>query len=467
MISKRTEEAEAPARVAEAVKAGRKSVKRRLGAEVRAATSEQTNSEDHLLMEQVVERSNLWLAYQRVVQNKGAAGVDALTVAEFKDWLKVHWPSVKQALLEGRYLPRAVRRVDIPKPSGGVRSLGVPTVVDRLIQQALHQVLQPLFEPTFSDASYGFRPGRRAQQAVHRAQAYIREGKRWVVDLDLEKFFDRVNHDVLMARVARQVSDARVLKLIRRFLEAGMMQDGLVQPRTQGTPQGGPLSPLLSNILLTDLDRELERRGLAFCRYADDCNIYVRSRVAGERVMRGIRVFLEEVLKLRVNAAKSAVARPWVRKFLGFSFTAQRETRLRIAPESVRRLTERVRELLRSGRGRSLAHTIETLNPLLRGWINYFQPTQSKGILEELDGWVRRRLRCLLWRQWKRPRTRSRQLRALGLDAATARRSAGNGRGPWWNAGAQHMNLVLPAAYFTRLGLVSLLREQQRLQCVR
>jgi RNA-directed DNA polymerase len=467
MISKRTEEAEAPAREAEAVKAGRKSVKRRLGAEVRAATSEQTNSEDHLLMEQVVERSNLWLAYQRVVQNKGAAGVDALTVAEFKDWLKVHWPSVKQALLEGRYLPRAVRRVDIPKPSGGVRSLGVPTVVDRLIQQALHQVLQPLFEPTFSDASYGFRPGRRAQQAVHRAQAYIREGKRWVVDLDLEKFFDRVNHDVLMARVARQVSDARVLKLIRRFLEAGMMQDGLVQPRTQGTPQGGPLSPLLSNILLTDLDRELERRGLAFCRYADDCNIYVRSRVAGERVMRGIRVFLEEVLKLRVNAAKSAVARPWVRKFLGFSFTAQRETRLRIAPESVRRLTERVRELLRSGRGRSLAHTIETLNPLLRGWINYFQPTQSKGILEELDGWVRRRLRCLLWRQWKRPRTRSRQLRALGLDAATARRSAGNGRGPWWNAGAQHMNLVLPAAYFTRLGLVSLLREQQRLQCVR
>ncbi len=468
MISKRTEEAEALAREAEAVQAGRKSVTRRLGAEVRAATSEQTKSEDHLLMERVVERSNLWSAYQRVVQNKGAPGVDNLTVAEFKDWLKVHWPSVKQALLEGRYLPRPVRRVDIPKPSGeGVRTLGVPTVVDRLIQQALHQVLQPLFEPTFSDASYGFRPGRGAQQAVRRAQAYIREGKRWTVDLDLEKFFDRVNHDVLMARVARQVSDARVLKLIRRFLEAGMMQDGLVQPRTQGTPQGGPLSPLLSNILLTDLDRELERRGLAFCRYADDCNIYVRSRVAGERVMRGIRIFLEEVLHLRVNAAKSAVARPWVRKFLGFSYTVQRETRLRIAPESVRRLTERVRELLRSGRGRSLSHTIETLNPLLRGWINYFQLTQSKGILEELDGWVRRRLRCLLWRQWKRPRTRYRKLRVLGLDAETARRSAGNGRGSWWNAGAQHLNRALPATYFTRLGLVSMLREQQRLQCVR
>jgi RNA-directed DNA polymerase len=418
-------------------------------------------------MERVVERSNLWLAYQRVVQNKGAPGVDDLTVTEFKDWLKVHWPSVREALLEGRYLPRPVRRVDIPKPSGGTRTLGVPTVVDRLIQQALHQVLQPLFEPTFSEGSFGFRPGRRAQQAVCRAQAYIREGKRWVVDLDLEKFFDRVNHDVLMARVARQVSDARVLKLIRRFLEAGMMQHGLVEPRTEGTPQGGPLSPLLSNILLTDLDRELERRGLAFCRYADDCNIYVRSRVAGERVMRGVRVFLEEVLRLRVNAAKSAVARPWERKFLGFSFTVQRETRLRIAPESVQRLTGRIRELLRSGRGRSLAHTIEDLNPLLRGWIGYFQLTQNKGILEALDGWVRRRLRGLLWRQWKQPRTRQRKLRGLGLDAERAWLSAMNGHGPWWNAGASHLNLALPAAYFTRLGLVSLLREQQRLQCVR
>jgi group II intron reverse transcriptase/maturase len=402
-----------------------------------------------------------------VVQNKGAPGVDDLTVTEFKDWLKVHWPSVKRALLEGRYLPRPVRRVDIPKVSGGIRTLGVPTVVDRLIQQALHQVLQPLFEPTFSEASYGFRPGRRAQQAVCKARAYIREGKRWVVDLDLEKFFDRVNHDVLMARVARQVSDARVLRLIRRFLEAGMMQEGLVKPRTEGTPQGGPLSPLLSNILLTDLDRELERRGLAFCRYADDCNIYVGSRVAGERVMRGIRVFLEEVLHLRVNAEKSAVARPWVRKFLGFSFTVQRETRLRIAPESVQRLMQRVRERLRSGRGQSLSHTIEELNPLLRGWIGYFQLTQSKGILEELDGWVRRRLRCLLWRQWKRPRTRGRKLCALGLDAERAWLSAMNGRGPWWNAGASHLNQALPAAYFTRLGLVSLLREQQRLQCAR
>jgi RNA-directed DNA polymerase len=464
MISKRSDEAEAPARVATARGAGRKPSTNRGGAELGAATSGRTKSEDHLLMEQVVERSNLWSAYQRVVQNKGAPGADNLAVTEFKDWLKVHWPSVKQALLEGRYLPRPVRRVDIPKPSGGIRTLGVPTVLDRLIQQALHQVLQPLFEPTFSEGSFGFRPGRGAHQAVRRAQAYIRAGKRWVVDLDLEKFFDRVNHDVLMARVARRVRDARVLKLIRRFLEAGMMSQGLVQPRSEGTPQGGPLSALLSNILLTDLDRELERRELAFCRYADDCNIYVGSRVAGERVMSGVRVFLEEVLHLRVNAAKSAVARPWERKFLGFSVTRHRETRLRIAPESVRRLAQRLRELLRSGRGRSLAHTIETLNPVLRGWIQYFQLAQNKWLLEELDGWVRRRLRCLLWRQWKRPRTRQRKLLAVGLDAERAWKSAMNGRGPWWNAGASHLNLILPASYFMRKGLLSVLREQQRLQ---
>jgi len=390
-----------------------------------------------------------------------------MPVSELKDWLAVHWPSVKKALLEGSYLPQPVRRVDIPKPTGGVRTLGVPTVVDRLIQQALHQGLQPLFEPTFSEGSYGFRPARGAQQAVRQAQAYIREGKRWVVDIDLEKFFDRVNHDVLMARVARRVGDVRVLKLIRRFLKAGMMRGGVVEPRTEGTPQGGPLSPLLSNILLTDLDRELEGRELAFCRYADDCNIYVGSRVAGARVMSGIRVFLEDVLHLRVNAQKSAVARPWERKFLGYTVTVQRESRLRIAKQSVQRLMQRVRELSQTGRGRSLRHTIENLNPLLRGWINYFQLTDGKGTLEELDGWIRRRLRCLLWRQWKRGRTRARKLRALGLTAERARAGSGNSHGPWWNAGASHLNQALPAAYFTRLGLVSLRQEWQRLQCVR
>src|SRR6202789_228297 len=464
MVSKRSDEAEAPARVADTGGAGRKPRTKRDGAELGTATSGRTKSEGHKLMEEVVERSNLQLAYQRVVKNKGAPGVDDVSVSEFKDWLKMHWPSVKKALLEGRYLPRPVRRVDIPKPDGGVRTLGVPTVIDRLIQQALHQVLQLLFEPTFSDSSYGFRPKRGAHQAVRKAQGYIREGKRWVVDFDLEKFFDRVNHDVLMARVARQVSDARVLKLIRRFLEAGMMSDGLVEQRTEGTPQGGPLSPLLSNILLNDLDHELERRQLAFCRYADDCNVYVRSRVAGNRVMSGIRTFLEDVLKLRVNTEKSAVARPWERKFLGFSVTVHRESRLRIAPASVQRLRQKVRDLMRARRGRSLARTIQDLNPLLRGWITYFWVTETKGVLEELRSWMRRRLRCLLWRQWKRRATKARKLRALGLDAERARHSASNRQGPWWKSGASHMNQALPAKYITAKGLVSLLGTHQRLQ---
>jgi RNA-directed DNA polymerase len=461
-----TEDAEAFERRARGEAAERNSVGALAGAEAGAAASEQTKSEVCRLMELVVERSNMWLAYRRVVENKGAPGVDGLTVTELKDWLKVHWPRVKEALLAGTYQPQAVRRVDIPKPQGGVRTLGVPTVVDRLIQQALHQVMQPIFEPTFSDSSYGFRPGRNALQAVEAARKYIRTGRRWVVDLDLEKFFDRVNHDVLMARVAKRIADGRVLKLIRRFLQAGLMADGLTQLRTEGTPQGGPLSPLLSNILLTDLDRELESRQLAFCRYADDSNIYVRSQRAGQRVMRGIRAFLEEVLHLRVNEAKSAVERPWKRKFLGYSVTAHRDPRLRIAPESLRRLANRVRELTREGRGRSLPQTLEELNPVLRGWMAYFRKTEAKSVLEDFDAWVRRRLRCLLWRQWKRTWPRARQMIALGLPRERAWMSAQNGRGPWWNSGAPHLHAVLPATYFTRMGLVSLVATRRRLQSV-
>jgi RNA-directed DNA polymerase len=417
-------------------------------------------------MDAVVERGNLWLAYQRVVENKGAAGVDELAVSELKDHLKRHWPTIRVRLLADVYQPAPVRRVDIPKPQGGMRTLGIPTVVDRLIQQALHQVLQPLFEPTFSDASYGFRPGRNAHQALCQAREYVAQGKRWVVDMDLEKFFDRVNHDLLMSKLAMKIGDARVLTLIRRYLAVGMMVDGLVQPRTEGTPQGGPLSPLLSNILLTDLDRELERRGHAFCRYADDCNIYVASERAGVGLLQRLTGFLAERLKLTVNTAKSAVARPWQRKFLGYSMTSHREAKLRIAEASIERLTEKVNVLLRGARGRRLAATIQTLNPLLRGWAAYFKLTQTKRTLEERDGWLRRKLRCILWRHWKRPYARARNLMQRGLPEERAWRSACNQRGPWWNAGASHMNAAFPKSWFDHLGLVSLLDTVQRLQRV-
>lgn len=435
------------------------------GEEEMSATIGQTKSERYQLMELVVERSNMQRAYSQVMRNRGAPGVDGLRCDELKGWLQRHWQSVKAALLEGLYKPRAVRRVDIPKPQGGVRTLGVPTVVDRLIQQALHQVMQPIFEPTFSESSYGFRPGRNAGQAVRRAAAYIREGRRWVVDMDLEKFFDRVNHDVLMHRVAKRIEDRRVLSLIRRFLRAGLMADGIEIVRDQGTPQGGPLSPLLSNILLTDLDRELERRGLAFCRYADDCNIYVSSERAGQRIMAGITKFLMERLKLTVNTSKSAVARPWRRKFLGYSVTAQKDARLRIAPESLARLRAKVKDLCLKGRGRSMVQTIEELTPILRGWMQYFQHSQGRRILEETDMWIRRRLRVIVWKQWKRPRTRESRLLALGLDAHRAWKSSVNGRGSWWNAGALHMRHAMPPKYFASLGLVSLVEVHQRLQC--
>jgi group II intron reverse transcriptase/maturase len=437
-----------------------------LGASSVTARRENSGAEAEQLLEAVVERKNMWLALKQVERNSGAAGVDNMTVGQLRTYLREHWLRIKEELLTGSYQPQPVLKVEIPKPGGkGMRMLGIPTVVDRLLQQALHQVLSPLFEPHFSESSYGFRPQRSAHQAVLKARQYMREGRRWVVDIDLEKFFDRVNHDILMSRLARRIRDKRVLRLIRRYLQAGMMSNGLTTARREGTPQGGPLSPLLSNILLDELDKELERRGHKFCRYADDCNVYVQSRSAGERVLKSLMIFLERRLRLKVNAEKSAVARPWERKFLGYSVTSQRESRLKVAPGSVQRLKEKLREIFRRGRGRNLGKLIEEeLTPLLRGWLNYFRLAEVKGIFEELDSWIRRKLRNLIWRKWKRPLTRMKQLMRRGLPRVQALKSAMNGRGPWWNAGAAHMHAAFPKSYFDRCGLLSLLEQRRRFQ---
>ena len=411
------------------------------------------------LMEQVVCRENLQAAWTRVKRNRGAAGIDGMSVEELMPYCREHWPCIRELLLTGDYRPEAVRRVSIPKAAGGERILGVPTVLDRLIQQALLQVMQPIFDPHFSDNSHGFRPGRSAHDAVISAREHVRAGHRWVVDIDLESFFDRVNHDVLMARVARRVKDKRVLGLIRRYLQAGMREGGVVSARTEGTPQGGPLSPLLSNILLDEWDKELERRGHRFARYADDCNIYVRSEASGKRVMASVKRFLERRLRLRINESKSQVARPWEVKFLGYSMIVFREVKLKPAPESVKRLKAKLRDRFRRGRGQSLSRVIRELSPVLRGWINYYRLSEVKGVFEDLDQWLRRRLRVIIWRQAKRARTRVRMLRRRGISEDRAKASASNGRGPWWNAGASHMNQAFPKRYFQSAGLVSLLQE--------
>ena len=416
---------------------------------------------EHHLMQAVVEQENMRLAFKRVIANKGAPGIDGMTVDDLKPWLIENWLRVKEDLLNGRYKPQPVRKVEIPKPGGkGMRQLGIPTVVDRMIQQALHQVLNPLFDPYFSEHSYGFRPGRSAQMAVQAARQFVADGRRWVVDMDLEKFFDRVNHDILMSRVARKVKDKDVLRLIRKYLQAGTMCDGIVSQRSEGTPQGGPLSPLLSNILLDELDKELERRGHCFCRYADDSNIYVKSERSGQRVFESISAFLEKRLKLKVNRAKSAVDRPWKRKFLGYSMTSNREPRLKVAKESVQRLKSNLIKCFHRGRGRNLKRFIEEdLNLKLRGWFNYFALVEVKNVFEELDMWIRRHLRNILWRQWKRPRYRVKKLMNRGLSQKKARRCAYNGHGPWFNSGASHMNLAYPKRYFNSMGLYSLLEE--------
>src|SRR5271169_4471858 len=407
-------------------------------------------------MEVVVERENLKAALAQVKRNKGAAGIDGMSVDDLPAYLKEHWPTILAQLLDGTYKPQPVRRVEIPKASGGVRLLGIPTVLDRLIQQAAMQVLQADWDPTFSETSFGFRPKRSAHQAVERAQAYIASGYAVVVDIDLEKFFDRVNHDILMGLIAKRVADKRILKLIRGFLTAGAMEGGLVSPTEEGTPQGGPLSPLLSNLMLDVLDKELEKRGHHFVRYADDCNIYVRSQRAGERVMTGIERFLAKRLRLKVNKAKSAAAKPSVRKFLGFSFTGGSEPRRRIAPQALARFKAKVRELTRRTCGRSLAQIVKELSVYLTGWRGYFGFCQTPSVLRALDEWLRRRLRAIAWKQWKRGPTRFAELRRRGVGRDLAAKTAGSPHGPWRLSNSPALSLSLPNAYFRLLGLTAI-----------
>lgn len=408
------------------------------------------------LMEAVCERKNCRQALARVKSNKGSAGIDGMTVEQLPAYLKQHWPTIREQLLRGTYKPQPVKRVEIPKPDGGMRKLGIPTVLDRFIQQAVMQVLQRSWDQTFSAPSYGFRPGRSAHQAVSKAQQYIADGYGWVVDLDLEKFFDRVNHDRLMAKLAQRISDKQMLKLIRAFLRAGVLEGGLVSPVDEGTPQGGPLSPLLSNIVLDELDQELERRGHRFVRYADDCNIYVRSQRAGERVMKSVSQLITKKLKLKVNEQKSAVARPSKRKFLSFSFTWQREPKRRLAPKAIARFKQQVRELTRRTRGVKVETMVAQLSRYLMGWRGYFGFCQTPTVLRSLEEWLRRRLRSVVWKQWKYARVRFAELSKRGVGKDLAAQTAGSAHGPWRLSNSPALTIALPNAYFASLGLTPL-----------
>src|SRR6266702_190288 len=409
------------------------------------------------LMEEVCKRENLLEALRRVKANKGSAGIDGMTVGQLSGYLKEHWLTIREQLLNGTYTPQPVRRVEIEKPDGGgMRKLGIPTTLDRFLQQAVMQVLQRRWNPTFSDHSYGFRPGRSAHQAVAQAQLYLAEGYGWVIDLDLEKFFDRVNHDKLMGQVAKRVEDKRLLQLIRAFLNAGVMENGLVSPSVEGTPQGGPLSPLLSNLVLDELDRELERRGHRFVRYADDCNIYVRSERAGQRVMESITRFIAQKLKLKVNEAKSAVAKPQERKFLGFSFTSGKELKRKIAPKAIVRFKERIREITHKARGQSMKKVMEELAQYIKGWRGYFGFCETPSVLQGLDSWVRRRVRCAFWRQWKTGRKRFAELVRRGVSEELAANTAGSRRGPWHVSQSPALGIALSNAALASLGLPSL-----------
>jgi group II intron reverse transcriptase/maturase len=417
-------------------------------------------------MEEIVDDLNMTKALERVKANKEAPGVDKEPVEHLEGFLQTtEWSDIKERLLEGTYEPQMVRGVEIPKQSGGTRLLGIPTVVDRLIQQAMNQRLMPIFDPDFSNSSYGFRPGRSAVEAVEAARNFVAAGKKWVVDIDLEKFFDRINHDVLMARVTRKVEDKRVLVTIRRYLKAGIMLGGLASARTEGAPQGGALSPLLSNIMLDDLDKELEKRGHSFCRYADDCNIYVKSSRAGERVMASVTKFLEKKLKLKVNEKKSAVDHPWNRKFLGYSMTANMTPKLRIADATMEKITGDTRRILKQGRGWKLTNLTEKLKLKIQGLAAYFRKAQVMGQLRKFDDWVMRKIRDIKWRQWKRPRSRAKMMMRLGIEKERAWKSAYNGRGPWWNSKSPHLIQALSEKFFEEKGLISLRKRIKSFQC--
>ena len=415
------------------------------------------------VMEEVVDAANLRRALKRVRSNKGSPGVDGMTTKELPAYLKQEWPGLKEALLGGTYQPQPVKRAEIPKPGGGVRALGIPTVVDRFIQQAILQVLTPVYDPTFSRSSYGFRPGKSAHQALEAGREHVASGKVWVVDLDLEKFFDRVNHDVLLGRLAKRIGDPRILRVIRRYLEVGVLADGVVIDRHEGTPQGGPLSPLLANILLDELDRELERRGHAFCRYADDVQVYVQSQRAGERVLASMTRFLEQKLRLKVNRAKSAVARTQERTFLGYRIRGRAQARLGIAPESVKRAKDTIRRITKRNRGVSLDRVLRELRAFTDGWVGYFWVARTPSVFQALDEWVRRRLRCYQWKQWKTPRRRARELRKAGIGPWLAWGTASNGPGPWRAAGSPALTRTLTNARLTQLGFHSLHDRYQSL----
>ncbi|MDQ0247949.1 group II intron reverse transcriptase/maturase [Bacillus fengqiuensis] len=417
-----------------------------------------------MLMERMLSRENLLTALKRVERNKGSHGIDGMSVKDLRRHLYEHWNFLRQSLKEGTYQPSPVRRIEIPKPNGGVRLLGIPTVTDRFIQQAIAQVLTPIFDPTFSENSYGFRPQRRGHDAVRKAKEYIKSGQRWVVDIDLEKFFDKVNHDKLMGIVAKKIEDKVLLKLIRRYLQSGVMMNGVVIETEEGTPQGGPLSPLLSNILLNELDQELEKRGHQFVRYADDCNIYVKTKKAGIRVMNSITGFIEEKLKLRVNKEKSAVDRPWKRKFLGFSFTLHKEPKVRIAKESVKRLKAKVRLMTSRSKPYSMEQRIMKLNQYLTGWCGYFALADTPSKFEEFDRWIRRRLRMCIWKEWKKPKTRMRKLIGLGIPKKQAY-EWGNSRKKYWRiAHSPILDRTLGRSYWSSRGLKSLYQRYESLR---